>query len=63
MMIDKIQKKVPVDKYLNYKKEFDNNPYCEAIPINKDGNYMPIGKTSDENLRKVADSIYRRLAP
>lgn len=62
-MYDKMKVKVPVDKFLNHKEKFENHPFFEAEPINKDGNYMPVGKSSDENFHKVACAVQERLAP
>jgi hypothetical protein len=59
--MSKLQMNVPVDKYLNHREHFDNDQFFEANPVSKDGRFMPLGKFSDENLRKVAEDIDARV--
>ncbi len=58
-------KKVPVDKYLNHKEEFDVlSEFIDVKPVDIYGNIAPLGNSAADrsrNLKDVAQNIQDRV--
>lgn len=62
MLVDTMKKMkvyVPSEHYLSEKNH--DSDWCEEIPVDLNGGFVPVDKLAPDNLKKVEENIKRRF--